>query len=59
MPVWDLPEGDEMGPRPGVRSLTRNRDKATAYLGMYVRPHKTVRAARLVKWRCDEMNMFY
>ena len=39
MPVWDLPEGDEMGPRPGVRSLTRNRDKATAYLGMYVRPH--------------------
>ena len=40
MPVWDLPEGDEMGPRPGARSLTRNRDKATAYLGMYVRPHK-------------------
>ena len=40
MPVWDLPEGDEMGTRPGVRSLTRTRDKATAYLEMCVRPHK-------------------
>ena len=42
MPVWDLPEGDEMDTHPGVRSLTRTRYKATAYLGMYVRPHKIV-----------------
>lgn len=40
MPVWDLPEGDEMDTQPGVRSLTRTRYTATACLGMCVRPHK-------------------
>ena len=40
MPVWDLPEGDEMDTQPGVRGLTRTRYKATACLEMYVRPHK-------------------
>ena len=40
MPVWDLPEGDEMDTHPGVRSLTRTRHTATACLGMCVRPHK-------------------
>ena len=39
MPVWDLPEGDEMDTQPGVWSLTRTRYKGAACLKMYVRPH--------------------
>ena len=40
MPVWDVPAGDEMGPRPGARSLTRTRRQVTGRLEIYARPHK-------------------
>ena len=40
MPVWDVPAGDEMGPRPGAQGLNRTRHKATGRLEIYARPHK-------------------
>ena len=39
MPVWDVPAGDEMGPRPGAQGLNRTRHKATGRLEIYARPH--------------------